>query len=166
MICVEMHRRYPTFSEALIPTLLSTVTSGASSTSSSGDGGLPRRTCCRLLIEFILHGIITDVKPIVKILNDAAGVPSEEGKEYAVTDANLIVTFAKVGGPEILGVVPRSVKGEIDRLMKEADGKGEGNLMLLPDAEDKKPEVATTTAPVQEGGDDAKKSETTATTTE
>ena len=164
MICVEMHRRYPTFSEALIPTLLSTVTSGASSTSSSGDGGLPRRTCFRLLIEFILHGIITDVKPIVKILNDAAGVPSEEGKEYAVTDANLIVTFAKVGGPEILGVVPRSVKGEIDRLMKEADGKGEGNLMLLPDAEDKKPEAATTT--VQEGGEDAKKSETTAATTE
>ena len=165
MICVEMHRRYPTFSEALIPTLLSTITSGASSTSSSGDGGLPRRTCFRLLIEFILHGIITDVKPIVKILNDAAGVPSEEGKEYAVTDVNLIVTFAKVGGPEILGVVPRSVKGEIDRLMKEADGKGEGNLMLLPDAEDKKPE--TTTTPVQDGGgEDAKKSETTATTTE
>lgn len=163
MLCVEMHRRYPTFADSIIPTLLSTVTSGANSTNPDGDGGLPRRTCFRLLIEFILHGIITDVKPIVKILNDACGVPSEEGKEYAVTDANLIVIFSKVGGSEILGVVPRGIQSEVKRLMKEVDGKGEGSLMLLPDAataaaqDEPQPAAAAEVAAMEGGGGDAKK---------
>ena len=167
MLCVEMHRRYPTFADSIIPTLLSTVTSGANSTNPDGDGGLPRRTCFRLLIEFILHGIITDVKPIVKILNEAAGVPSEEGKEYAVTDANLIVIFSKVGGSEILGVVPRGIQSEVKRLMKEVEGKGEGSLMLLPDAaaatttaaaqDEPPPAAAAEVAATEGGGGDAKK---------
>lgn len=163
MLCVEMHRRYPTFADSIIPTLLSTVTSGANSTNPDGDGGLPRRTCFRLLIEFILHGIITDVKPIVKILNDACGVPSEEGKEYAVTDANLIVIFSKVGGSEILGVVPRGIQSEVKRLVKEVDGKGEGSLMLLPDAataaaqDEPQPAAAAEVAAMEGGGGDAKK---------
>ena len=163
MLCVEMHRRYPTFADSIIPTLLSTVTSGANSTNPDGDGGLPRRTCFRLLIEFILHGIITDVKPIVKILNDACGVPSEEGKEYAVTDANLIVIFSKVGGSEILGVVPRGIQSEVKRLVKEVDGKGEGSLMLLPDAaataaqDAPPPPAAAEVAATEGGGGDAKK---------
>ena len=156
MVCVEMHRRYPTFAEALIPTLIAAIANGTGSTS-DGDGGLPRRTCFRLLTEFILHGIITDVKPIVKLINDAAGVPSEEGKEYSVTDANLIVTFAKFGGVEILGVVPRGTKGEVDRLVKEIEGKGEGNLVLVPDAAEEKKD--TTTAAAAEGETPNKKEE-------
>ncbi|KAL7540563.1 LOW QUALITY PROTEIN: hypothetical protein ACHAXR_010217 [Thalassiosira sp. AJA248-18] len=135
MLCVEMHRRYPTFASALVPTLLATVNGNGN----DADGGLPRRICFRLLTEFVLHGVITDIKPIMKIIHDASGVPSEEGKEYVVTDANLIVTFAKTGGNEILGVVPRSLVGEMDRLQKEIEGKGEGALVFVS-------ETATTVA--------------------
>ena len=126
MLCVEMHRRYETFSKALIPTLLAGV-SGNSGKSDDGEC-LPRRICLRLLTEFVLHGIITDMKPLVKVVKDAAGVPSEEGKDYAVTDANIIVTFSKSGGHEMLGSIPRSVRLDCERLQKEISGEGEGNL--------------------------------------
>ena len=130
-LCVEMHRRYSTFAPSLVPTLLSIVNGNAGDSEGSG---LNRRISLRLLTEFVLHGVITEVKPIVKVIHDAAGVPTEEGREYAVTDANLIVTFAKTGGNEILGVVPRSLQGEVGRLTKESEGKGEGMLVLVPDA--------------------------------
>ena len=41
----------------------------------------------------------------------------------------MIVTFVKTGVDEILGVVPRSVKGEIDRLKGEVEGRGEGMFL-------------------------------------
>ena len=137
MLCVHMHLRYPNFAEILIPSLLSAVSNngGGGGGSADGEWGLPRRTCFRLLAEFVLHGIITDIRPIAKVIVDAAGAPSEEGKDYAVTDANLIVTFAKVGGNEILGAVPRSVKRQMERLMMEVQGKGEGNLALVTEPE-------------------------------
>jgi hypothetical protein len=129
MLCVHMHLRYPNFSEILIPSLLSTA-SNIGGGGTVGEGGLPRRTCFRLLMEFVLHGIITDIRPITKLIVDAAGVPGDDGKDYAVKDANLIVTLAKVGGIEILGIVQRSIKREIERLMREVDGKGEGILAV------------------------------------
>ena len=141
MLCVEMHRRYPTFAETLIPSLLSVISSGGSGSISIGGGsgdvdgeGLPRRTCFRLLIEFILHGIVTDLKPIMKLINDASGVPSDETKDYVVTDANMMVTLAKVGGYEVLGVVPKSVKKDMDKLALEFGGRGEGKLVSTSEA--------------------------------
>ena len=133
MLCVHMHLRYPNFAEILIPSLLSAVSNngGGGGGGADGEWGLPRRMCFRLLVEFVLHGITTDIRPIAKLIADAAGAPSEEGKEYAVTDANRIVTFAKVGGNEILGAVQRSVKRELERLMMEVEGKGEGNIALV-----------------------------------
>ena len=38
----------------------------------------------------------------------------------------MIVVFAKTGGDEILRVVPRSVKGEMDQLKGEMEGRDEG----------------------------------------
>lgn len=138
MLCVEMHRRYSGFSAVLIPSLLAGVTGNNNGGSSGGDGEttcLPRRICLRLLTEFILHGIITDVKPIAKIVAEAAGAPSSSetnsDKEYVVTDANAVVTFAKTGGMEILGVVPRTVRLEYERLQREVEGKGEGGLVVV-----------------------------------
>ncbi len=53
------------------------------------------------------------------MVHDAAGAPSDEGREYVVTDANLIVTFAKAGGGcKVLEVVPCSLR-------TEAEGRGE-----------------------------------------
>mmetsp|Transcript_33579 Transcript_33579/g.61792 ORF Transcript_33579/g.61792 Transcript_33579/m.61792 type:complete len:1566 (-) Transcript_33579:189-4886(-) len=163
MLCVEMHRRYPTFAEALIPTLLSCVSGNAADGRDNGGpesgSGLPRRICFRLLTEFVLHGIITDMRPMSKVIHDAAGVPSEEGREYVVKDANLIVTFAKTGGNEILGVVPRSVKGEMVRLKQEVEGRGEGMLVLVvPDAAAVGPTASAEETAVETSGD-AKKDE-------
>ena len=124
MVCVEMHRRYDSFLGALVPGLMAEI-------NGKGNDGLPRRICFRLLTEFLLHGVLTDPKPVVKVVNDAAGVPSEEGKDYAVSDANLIVTLAKCGGNEVLGVIPRSIQSELNRLKTEIDGKGEGALILV-----------------------------------
>lgn len=153
-LCVEMHRRYEGFVESLVPVLLAGVggAAGGANPSSANDGddgsgsSIPRRICLRLLTEFITHGIVTDTKPILKVIAEAAGAPSSsssssgsgEGngsKEYAVTDANLIVTFAKTGGLEILGVLPRSVRLECERLEKEVSGKGDGLLIVVPSEE-------------------------------
>lgn len=150
-LCVEMHRRYDGFVEGMIPVLLAGVGGaggGGANPSSANDGddgngsSIPRRICLRLLTEFIIHGIVTDTKPILKVIAEAAGAPpssSSSGKEersgskeYAVTDANLIVTFAKTGGLEILGVLPRSVRLECERLEKEVSGKGDGLLVVVP----------------------------------
>ena len=161
MLCVEMHRRYPTFADALIRPLLSCVNSPPGSGGGGpADVGMGRRVCFRLLTEFLLHGIIADAKPIAKIVNEATGAPPaaggiEEGK-YAVTDANLIVTLAKSGGNEILGVVPRSVRETMERLKKEEEGRGEGSLVLVLPEEDTAAVTTTTTA---EGGDAQKKAE-------
>ena len=134
MLCVEMHQRYPTFAETLIPSLLSMISSGSRNAGGDvdGEGGLSRRTCFRLLIEFVLHGIVTELKPIIKLINEASGVPNDETKDYVVTDANMIVTLAKVGGHEILGVVPKSVKLDMEKLAQELGGRGEGNLGSTP----------------------------------
>eukprot|EP00804_Cyclotella_cryptica_P010576 CCRYP_021015-RD/>CCRYP_021015-RD protein AED:0.06 eAED:0.06 QI:166/1/1/1/0.87/0.88/9/1431/1142 len=127
MLCVEMHRRYEGFAPALVPSLMSSVTGHGSS--GEEENTLPKRLCLRLLTEFVLHGIITDLKSIVKIVSEAAGAPSEGDKEYVITDANVVVTFAKTGGLEVLGVVPRAIRVEYDRLRSEIAGKGEGKMM-------------------------------------
>ena len=205
MLCVEMHKRYEGFCGVLVPTLLGIVNGngGGGGISSSGGGGgggggeggddgggngiLPRRICLRLLTDFVLYGIITDTKPIMKVVAEAAGAPSSSlggnvddrsssghdsnNKEYAVTDANLIVTFAKCGGHEIMGVVPRSVRLEYERLEKEITGKGEGTLLVVPsqsicnddDGETKSLQITDATA--KESDAKSTHAETTATTT-
>ena len=125
LLCVEMHRRYDGFASVLVPSLMSSVTGQGS----EDENTLPKRLCLRILTEFVLHGIITDLKPIIKIVSDAAG--ATDGKEYVVTDPNLVVTFAKTGGLELTGVVPRTFRAECEKLQKEIDGKGEGLIDMI-----------------------------------
>ena len=130
-----------------------------------GELGLPRKQCFRLLLEFVLHGIITDIKPIIKLIHDAVGIPTEEGKEYGVTNAHRVVTFAKVGGNEILGVIPRCVQQEMTRLVNEVEGKGEGTLQLLdpfpPTTEAVAAATTTTIIPQDTGSSEGKDTTTT-----
>jgi regulator of nonsense transcripts 2 len=100
-------------------------------TAEEEENTLPKRLCLRVLTEFVLHGVITDLKPIVKIVSEAAGAPSDDNKEYVVTDANIVVTFAKTGGHEILGVVPKITRVEFERLQKEVTGEGEGKINVV-----------------------------------
>jgi hypothetical protein len=116
MLCAEMHRRYDGFASVLVPSLMSGVTGGPGG---DDENTLPKRLCLRILTEFVLHGIITDLKSIVKIVSEATGAPSDGDKEYVITDANVVVVFAKTGGHEILQVVPRNLRVEYDWLKKE-----------------------------------------------
>jgi regulator of nonsense transcripts 2 len=50
-----------------------------------------------------LNGIHTETKPLIKLITEVTG--GKEGN-YAVTDANVLVAFAKTAGFEILGVPP------------------------------------------------------------
>jgi regulator of nonsense transcripts 2 len=147
--CVEMHRRYDGFASVLIPSLMAGVTG-----TGSGDeeNTLPKRLCLRVLTEFVLCGIITDLKSIVKIISEAAGAPSDGDREYVVTDANVVVTFAKTGGHEMLGVVPRALRTEYERLEKELTGKGEGKMeaVAVTDVDQSTVEQAATTDTVPE----------------
>lgn len=122
-----MHRRYDGFASVLIPSLMASVTGNAE----EGENTLPKRLCLRVLTEFVMHGIITDLKSIVKIVSEAAGAPSDDNKEYVVTDANIVVTFAKTGGHEILGVVPRAMRVECEKLQKEVSEKGLGKVGVI-----------------------------------
>lgn len=122
--CVEMHRRYDGFASVLVPSLTAIVTGNAE----EEENTLPKRLCLRVLTEFVIHGVITDLKSIVKIVSEAAGAPSDDNKEYIVTDANIVVTFAKTGGHEILGVVPKTTRAECEWLQKEITGDGEGKV--------------------------------------
>lgn len=119
-----MHRRYDGFASVLIPSLMASVTGNAE----EGENTLPKRLCLRVLTEFVMYGIITDLKSIVKIVSEAAGAPSDDNKEYVVTDANIVVTFAKTGGHEILGVVPRAMRVECEKLQKEVSEKELGKV--------------------------------------
>ena len=143
MLCAEMHRRYDGFASVLVPSLMSGVTGGPGG---DDENTLPKRLCLRILTEFVLHGIITDLKSIVKIVSEATGAPSDGDKEYVITDANVVVVFAKTGGHEILQVVPRNLRVEYDWLKKEIAGKGEGgiNVVTVMDTSDNSDEQSET----------------------
>lgn len=121
-LCVEMHRRYDGFASVLVPSLMLGVTG------KGGEETLPKRLCLRVLTEFVLSGIITDLKSIVRMVSEAAGAPSDDDKDYVVTDANVVVTFAKSGGLEVVGVIPKSMRAECERLQNEVSGNGEGKI--------------------------------------
>ena len=139
-LCVEMHRRYDGFASVLVPSLMSGVTGNGD------EETLPKRLCLRVLTEFVLNGIITDLKSIVRIVSEAAGAPSDDDKEYVVTDANVVVTFAKTGGVEVVGVIPKSMRVECERLQKEISGNGEGKIGVADQASEKQEDNAETTS--------------------
>jgi len=146
-VCVALYLRYNDFIDILLPTLLSVLKGSASSKISPGDGK-QRRIYLRILTEFIIVGVLTDIKPILKIISEAAGAPpssSAEGK-YNVTDAILLVSFAKASGHEIIGITPKTVKDnltflkEVVKNIEESkytheDVKKEGDVGAIHDVE-------------------------------
>ena len=67
-----------------------------------------RRTTARIYLDLLAAGATADARPLSKYLAAAAGEPGKEGEPYAVTDAQGVVGFAKVAGPDVLhGVLPR-----------------------------------------------------------
>ena len=138
-LCSALHERYEDFIPALAPKLISFIQSQSPNSSTSGGGAAEeegggssvfkqRRVYLRMLTDFFLHGIITDPKPLIKIVGDAAGSPKgssgyvgqqQQPSQYQVTDATLLTSFAKSAGSELLGVVSKTVRISLEDLKKE-----------------------------------------------
>ncbi|KAL7574238.1 hypothetical protein ACA910_012493 [Epithemia clementina (nom. ined.)] len=100
-LTTSMHERYPEYLPNLISSLWNLIASKA-----DADTLKSRRVYLRVLTEFLLCGVLTETKNLLKIVVEAAG-----GKDgtYVVQDAHLVVAFTKQAGPEIFGVTPTSV---------------------------------------------------------
>lgn len=101
-LCSAMHQRYPDFLPSLVPPLSDIVTRKA-----DGEMAKSRRIYLRLWTDFLLSGLITETKTILKCVVDATGAKDES---YTVQDGNLVVAFAKAAGFEILGTTPKSIR--------------------------------------------------------
>ena len=84
MICVALHERYSDFMDILLPLIMQVFSSTTfssnnnshgqkNSSSTTAEDAKQKRIYLRLLVEFLLVGIITDVKPILNILVEATG---------------------------------------------------------------------------------------------
>lgn len=142
-LCVAMHERYDEFLPNVLPPLWEALapskgggSGGGPSASNDPDlagGGIKsKRWCFRLLTEFVLAGLVTDVKGLLRCVADAAGHHKEGNSNttaaaatgavndaYTVQDATLLVAFGKAAGFELLGVLPRPVRIAADTLRQE-----------------------------------------------
>lgn len=118
-LSIEMHLRYEEFLTALMPGLWNVINGKATE-----ENAKARRLYVRLITEFVLNGLVTDPKPLVKMIAEATGGKDEN---YAVTDAPLIVAFGKAAGYEIFGKRPSSVKDQIALVRSEAERAEEAN---------------------------------------
>ena len=123
-LCCAMHQRYPDFLTTLLPVLWDGVQSR------DVDATKSRRLYLRILTEFCTSGLLTETKPLVKLIAEATGAPSSNNSSYNVQDGNLVVAFGKAAGFEIFRVEPTSVRSasELVRQEKEAlESPEEGN---------------------------------------
>ena len=112
-LCSAMHQRYDAFLPAVLPVMWSTIHGKATEETAK-----LRRLYLRLITEFLLNGIITETKQLVKTVGEATG--GKDGS-YNVTDATLVMSFVRAAGFEILGTTPRSIQTDIDLLKREAE---------------------------------------------
>jgi len=130
-LCIALHQRYVDFLPSLLPTILSTFTSpdnnstvlkNNSNNKASSDNAVVdarhRRFCLRLLVDLVLTGIITDLKPLLKIITEASGY-NQKNNNYNVNDPHLIVSFAKAAGLELLGIIPTSLTHDLQLIQQE-----------------------------------------------
>ncbi len=110
-LCKCMNLRYPTFLSALVTGLWSVVHNKPT----DSDTSKLRRVYVRLLTELLLNGLVTETKPLMKMIAEASG--GKDGS-YTVTDASIVVAFVKAAGFEILDTKPTSVQ-KYSKLIQE-----------------------------------------------
>jgi len=119
-VCVELHKRYEDFMPTMLPRIMGNFSSKSGSTSTSTpDDAKQKRIYLRFLIELFVVGVLSEVKSIMKIVVDASGANNADGDNYHVVDANMVVSFGKAAGHEIIGVIPKSVAQDIEFLNTE-----------------------------------------------
>jgi regulator of nonsense transcripts 2 len=112
-LCSAMHQRYADFLPAVLPSMWSTIHGKATEATAK-----LRRLYLRIITEFLLNGLITETKPLIKAIGEATG--GTDGS-YVVTDANLVTSFVRAAGFEILGTKPRSIQDGIELLKRESE---------------------------------------------
>jgi regulator of nonsense transcripts 2 len=112
-LCRAMHERYADFLPTLVPALWSTINSKVTEETAK-----LRRLYARLMTEFVMNGMGSETKHLVKLVAEASG--ASDGS-YAVTDASIVVSFAKTAGFEVFGTRPKSIQGAIDLLNYEVE---------------------------------------------
>ena len=118
-LCSVMHQRYDPFMLILVPKMWATVAAKPTEETAK-----LRRIYLRLLTEFLLNGLISETKQLLKTVAEVTGGSTGN---YAVTDANLVVAFVKAAGPDILGIKPRSITADVSLLLKESERREECN---------------------------------------
>lgn len=126
-LVIAMHQRYDAFLPAVLPVMWSTIHGKATEETAK-----LRRLYLRLITEFLLNGIITETKQLVKTIGEATGGKDES---YNVTDATLVMSFVRAAGFEILGTTPRSIQTDINLLKREAERAEQVSLEEAPTKE-------------------------------
>ena len=117
-----MHLRYEEFLSNLLPGLWSVVNS------KKIEDAKNRRLFVRLVTDFVLNGLVTDTKPLLKLIGEATG--GKDGN-FAVTDANGIVAFGKAAGFEIFNKKARSLQDQVALIERES-AKAKAVLQAIP----------------------------------
>ena len=123
-LCVAMHTRYAEFLPNLLPSLWSLIHSKL-----TDDNAKSRRIYVRLVTEFLLNGIIHDTKQLIKLIGDITGGLTGT---FAVSDANLMVSFCNAAGYEVLGVTPRSIREDMTIVTTELTKFKAGDESEIP----------------------------------
>ena len=113
-LCTAMHQRYPEFLGALVPKIWSVIHGKPANEEASK----LRRIYVRLITEFLLTGLQTETKGLLKLIAETTG--GKDGN-YVVTDANVVVAFAKAASFEIFGITPQSVRTACSLIRKEVE---------------------------------------------
>ena len=115
-LCVALHLRYKDFRDLVVPRLWALVTGGA-------EDAKQKRIYFRVLTEMYIVGMLEDVKPIMKTIMEASGAHDSEPEggsgQYNVQDPNIVVSFIKTAGHEIIGVTPKSIRRDLNFLREE-----------------------------------------------
>lgn len=114
-LCQAMHLRYSDFLPNLVRAIWGVINI---SNKNDPETAKLRRVYLRMITQLHLSGLSVDVKPIVKVISEAAG--AKDGT-YNVQDANILVAFAKAASPDIFQVTPTSVHTSLEFMTDQLD---------------------------------------------
>jgi regulator of nonsense transcripts 2 len=145
-LCKAMHQRYPEFMPNLLKRLWSVIQGKPTEETAK-----LRRIYVRLITEFLLNGILTETKTLVKLIAESTG--GKDGN-YVVTDATVVVAFVKAAGFEIFGVTPQSVRRYSTLVLQEAE-RLDQHQKSLPEKPASDADADVDVVDASPGGDDA-----------
>ena len=124
LVVKAMHERYAEFLPSLLSPMQDALKGKGGDKVDAKEAAKQRRLYTRMMTEFLLTGIVSEPKLVLRVLADTSGAPkdssSADNNAYNVSDATLIVSFAKAAGYEMMGALPRSVREAFEVVKIEA----------------------------------------------